>query len=289
MFEISFCINRIQHVAVEAILEDLGAVSISLSATENDPIFIQQVNETPLWEHSTLTALFEQEIDIENLRNTLENVLACAIEISIRCVDNQDWQTSWKQGFQPLQFGERLWVCPSWHTFPDPFAINLRLDPGIAFGTGTHPTTALCLEWLANHPPRNKRVIDFGCGSGILAIAAYYLDADSVLAIDHDPQAIQATSDNAECNHILKDKFKVIRASNLPVESCELLLANLLLNPHIQHESTFANALVPAGKIILSGILQSQFEELSKLYSIRFKIDEIYSKNEWLLVEATRH
>ena len=135
-------------------------------------------------------------------RIVLNSALESAIEINQREVQIQDWQTAWMQRFQPMQFGERLWVCPSWLTYPDPFAINIQLDPGMAFGTGTHDTTSLCLNWLTNYPLSGKTVIDFGCGSGILAIAAYFLGADKIFAIDHDAQAIEATKLNAAKNDI---------------------------------------------------------------------------------------
>lgn len=214
MFEISLRLTHTQHVAVEVILEELGAISISLHDAADNPVFVEEVGETPLWKQITLTALFKEDIELNRLQNMLENALACPIEISKQTIEEQDWQHTWMQGLQPMQFGERLWVCPSWYRLPDPCAINIQLDPGLAIGTGTRPTTTLCLGWLANHPPINKAVIDFGCGSGILAIAAYYLGAKTVCAIDHDPQAIQATRVNADCNHVPKEKLEILVADH---------------------------------------------------------------------------
>jgi ribosomal protein L11 methyltransferase len=288
VFEISLCITSTQHIAVEAVLEELGALSISLHDAVDDPVFVLEVDETPLWKQITLTALFEEKLELAPLQHTLEEILACPLEISIRTIDEQDWQNTWLQGLQPMQFGERLWICPSWCTSPDPFAVNIQLDPGIAFGTGTHPTTALCIEWLANHPPCNKAVIDFGCGSGILAITAHYLGAKSVLAFDHDPQAVQATRANAICNQLSNCQIKVAVANEIKDETCEVLLANVLLQPLITLEQNFADTVQSTGKIILSGILQSQLDELTQAYQTHFDIHQIYIKNEWLLVEATR-
>ena len=288
MFEISLCITAVQHVAVEATLEDLGAISISLLDAKNEPLFVNEVNESPLWKYITITALFDKNKKLEHIQTTLEEVLAYPIEISRRNVDHQEWQTSWRQDLQPLRFANRLWVCPSWCNIPDPFAINIRLDPGIAFGTGTHPTTALCLEWLANHPPIDKCVVDFGCGSGILAIATYFLGAKSILAVDHDPQATQATHTNIKRNKISPHIIRVVTAPYLDPTSCELVMANVLLQPLIQLEPQFANSIVATGKIILSGILQQQYEQLEQYYTAHFNIEKIYSKKEWLLIEASR-
>ena len=166
----------------------------------------------PLWRQITLTALFVEDIELQTLQNPIEEALASPVELSKREIQDQDWQKKWMQNFQPMQFSERLWVCPSWITYPDPFAINIQLDPGLAFGTGTHPTTALCMQWLANYSLADKTVMDFGCGSGILAIAAYYLGAKKIVAIDHDPQAIQATGLNANINGVDSEKLQMILA-----------------------------------------------------------------------------
>ncbi len=288
MFEISLNVTPAQHIAVEAILEDLGTLSISLLDAEDEPVFVYKPNENPLWNKIVLTALFAKKPNLDKLRNTLEKVLACPIEISTRIIQEQDWQDTWKQGLQPMQFGERLWVCPSWCTSPDPFAINLRLDPGIAFGTGSHPTTALCLEWLAKNPPVNKQVADFGCGSGILAIASYFLGAKSITAIDHDTQATQATHVNLKHNCVPQDSFNIVTSTHLDTANYDLIMANVLLKPLIELEYEFARSVVTNGKIILSGILQQQLPELSQCYKIHFNIDNISTKNEWLLIAATR-
>ena len=288
MFEISLCITPAQHIAVEAILEELGAVSISLHDAKDEPVFVYEINETPLWKHITLAALFDDKINFESIQTTLEEVLACPIEISQRNISQQDWQNIWKQDFHPIHFGGRLWICPSWCTAIDPFAINIQLDPGIAFGTGTHPTTALCLEWLAQSPPIDKRVLDFGCGSGILAIAAYFLGAKTITAVDHDPQATQATCANIERNRLPNNAIKVDNTSVVEEISYDVIMANVLLKPLVQLEPQFTKAVDVAGKIILSGILQQQLEELEQHYTSHFSIDKVYSKKEWLLVEASR-
>ena len=288
MFEIQLSISRVQYTAVEIILEELGAISLSLQDAENNPVFVEEVGETPIWKNIFITAFFDKDIDVHHLQNTIEDVLACPIELSKRSIENKDYQQTWMKDISPMRFGDRLWVCPSWCNCPDPFAINIKLDPGLAFGTGTHPTTALCLEWLAEHNVMNETVIDFGCGSGILAIAAYYLGAKTILAIDHDMQASQATRANAIKNFVPENQFIVSTADNLNEHSCDLLIANILLRPLVNLEPQFAKSVVPAGTLLLSGILEQQLEELTQAYQPHFSIDLVYSKKEWLLVEASR-
>ncbi len=287
MFEISVRLNRSQFLATEILLEDLGATSISLEDAENHPVFVEEVGSTPLWQYITLTALFTQDLDIRDLQQRLEQILSASIEIHKREIQEQDWQKKSMQNFQPLQFGERLWVCPTWATYPDPFAINIRLDPGLAFGTGSHATTSLCLEWLSSHSLSGKTVMDFGCGSGILAIAAYFLGAEKIYAIDHDPQAIQATQLNAKNNQVDETILQIDLASTPIQESCEIVIANVLLQPLIELSSYFAESLSPSSKLILSGILEQQLTQLETAYQTHFKFDAVYSKNEWLLVEAS--
>ena len=287
MFEISLRLERHQYLATEILLDELDAVAISIVDAEDHPIFVEEIDTTPLWQHITLTALFLEDIDLSCLQKTIEDALAAPAEIRKRKIKDQDWQKKWLQNLRPMQFSERLWVCPSWITYPDPFAINIQLDPGLAFGTGTHPTTELCLQWLANYPLMNKTVMDFGCGSGILAIAAYYLGAKQIIAIDHDPQAIQATGVNASRNNIDKEILNTILADSPTAQSCDVVIANVLLLPLLKFSTDFAKAMLPTSKIILSGILEHQLEQIKQVYEPTFKIDNIHSKNQWLLIEAS--
>jgi len=221
------------------------------------------------------------------VQKKIEEALAAPVEMAKREIQDQDWQTKWMQNLKPIQFSERLWVCPSWMTYPDPFAINIQLDPGLAFGTGTHPTTALCLQWLANYPMHNKTVMDFGCGSGILAIAAYYLGAEHIVAIDHDPQAIQATRINADKNTVDEDKLQLILADKPLHQTCDVVIANVLLQPLLLFNDDFAKAMSDTSKIILSGILEEQLGQIKQTYKANFNLDKIHTKNEWLLIEAS--
>jgi len=287
VFEICLRLERHQYLATEILLDEHGACAISIEDAEDEPVFVEAVGSSPMWAQITLSALFDKEIDVAALQNNIQQALAAPIEISTKTVHEQDWQKKWMHHLQAMQFSERLWVCPSWINYPDPFAINIELDPGLAFGTGTHPTTELCLQWLANYPLMDKSVMDFGCGSGILAIAAYYLGAQAIVAIDHDPQAIQATRINAEKNNIKLQNLQLLLADKPPLQNCDVIIANVLLAPLLQFSNEFADAMTATSKIILSGILETQLAELEKVYANHFCIDEIYSKNEWLLVEAS--
>ena len=250
MFEISLRLERYQYLATEILLDELGAVSISIVDAEDNPIFVEEVDTTPLWQLITLTALFVEDIKLHSLQKSIQDVLAAPLQLSKRQIQDQDWQKIWKRNLQPMQFSERLWVCPSWMTYPDPFAVNIKLDPGLAFGTGTHPTTSLCLQWLAAYPLVDKTVIDFGCGSGILAIAAYYLGAKHIVAIDHDPQAIRATRLNANNNNVDEELFHTILTDTPPQLTCDVLIANVLLLPLLKFSADFAKVMSPSSKII---------------------------------------
>jgi ribosomal protein L11 methyltransferase len=287
VFEISLRLERHQYLAAEILLDELGAISISAVDAEDSPIFVEEVDATPLWQHITLCALFVEDIELQTLQKPIEEALTTPVELSKRKIQDQDWQKIWMQNLRPMQFSERLWVCPSWMTCPDPFAVNIQLDPGLAFGTGTHPTTELCLQWLADYPLLNKSVMDFGCGSGILAIAAYYLGAKQIVAIDHDSQAVQATLLNANKNNVDEKILHVFLADSPPHQTCDVLIANVLLMPLLKFSADFAKAMSPTSKIILSGILEQQLDQIKRAYEPTFRFDNIHTKNEWLLIEAS--
>jgi ribosomal protein L11 methyltransferase len=199
----------------------------------------------------------------------------------IELLEDKDWEREWMDNFHPMKFGERLWVCPSWKPVPDENAVNVMLDPGLAFGTGTHPTTALCLAWLDSQNLQDKIVIDFGCGSGILAIAALKLGAKRVIGIDIDPQAITASRDNAQRNNV-SEQLELYLPADLPTGVvADVLVANILAGP-LRELSTNIEAVVKEnGLLALSGILQQQADELVEVYSQWFKMDKPEIKDEW--------
>jgi ribosomal protein L11 methyltransferase len=273
--ELQLTITAEQQPQVEATLEDLGALSVTLmDAAADTPdeaaIFEPGVGATPLWNSLTLTALFAADADRRSLTHLLHNALPelAPDHIVFHEVADQDWERAWMDRYQPMQFGRRLWVYP-WNIEPpagaDGAAI-VRLDPGLAFGTGTHPTTALCLEWLDALDLAGKTVIDYGCGSGILAIAALKLGAARALGIDNDPQALTASRDNATRNDVA-GKLDLYRPDALPPDArADAFVANILAGPLAELAPRFAALCKPNAPFALSGILAGQEAELVERY-----------------------
>ena len=278
-----------QHVdCISEQLTELGSLSVTFEDAADQPLFEPPPGETPLWSDTLITGLFEAETDIESIRQQLselyqEHITAIRSEI----LEDKDWVREWMEHYQPMHFGHDLWIVPSHHTPPDPKANNILLDPGLAFGTGTHPTTAMCLSWLAANPPTNQTVIDYGCGSGILAIAAAKLGATRVIAIDNDPQALQATQANAENNKVLT----IIECGGTehPIPAAvDCLVANILAGPLISLAGLFSKICRPGGTIALSGILQEQVEMVSQAYADQFVLDEVKQQGDWVLLSGHR-
>lgn len=265
----------------------LGAVSVTFAETGQEEIFEPDLGTTPLWEITKVVGMFDADLDLEAVQLALGQQFPEIHPSSyeIEQIADKDWVRAWMDQYQPLKFGSRLWVVPSWITPPDHTAVNLMLDPGLAFGTGTHPTTAMCLEWLDANPPTNLSVIDYGCGSGILAIAAAKFGAKSVKGTDIDPQAITASFSNSERNFVDID-FALVDKFNS--ETVDLLLANILSGPLKELATTFKKLVKPQGKLVLSGILQAQVDELVEHYqSLGFATQQVKTKEEWALIELT--
>lgn len=201
----------------DMLMEETGAVSVTFLDAKDTPVFEPLPGETRLWGDTDVVALYEADMDTSLILQQIKasNMLAEGFAHKVEQVEDKDWEREWMDNFHPMQFGRRLWICPSWREVPDPQAVNVMLDPGLAFGTGTHPTTALCLEWLDNLDLTGKTVIDFGCGSGILAIAAIKLGAAKVIGIDIDPQALLASKDNAARNGV-EDQIEVYLPKDQP-------------------------------------------------------------------------
>ncbi len=272
---------------VEEWLLEQGALSVTLSDGADQPLFEPPPGETPLWSDTRLTALFDSDCELEPLLSRLGR-----LHPSSRCrvepLEDRDWISVWLDHFRPMRFGQRLWVIPGEYQPPDPNAINLALDPGLAFGTGTHPTTALCLEWLDTHPPAGMRVVDYGCGSGILAIAALRLGAGSVLGVDHDPQALIASRNNAERNGV-DGAIELVSPALEPEWRADLLLANILANPLISLAPHFAARVPAGGRIVLSGILDEQAASVAGHYRPWFELDPPTVRDEWVRLTGVRN
>lgn len=287
--QVRLAITPEQAQTYEDALLDVGAVSVTFMDAEDQPIFEPDLGTTPLWSHTHLLALFEAEVDPAPLLAHLELLTGAALpEHQIERIEDQDWERSWMDNFQPMRFGRRLWIVPSWHEAPQPEAVNLLLDPGLAFGTGTHPTTALCLEWLDAQDLAGCTVLDFGCGSGILAIAALLLGAERAIGTDIDPQALEASRDNAGRNGIAPERFPLYLPEQLPQQQADVVVANILAGPLVQLAPRITSLVKPGGRLALSGILAEQAEEVRTAYTDAFELEPTAEKDGWVRIGGVR-
>ncbi len=273
------------------ILTQAGAVSVTLQDAHDDPIFEPPPGSTPLWKELLLTGLFAADIQVDSVLNYIRSQFGELPTYTLNPLEDKDWIRAWMDDFKPMLFGQRVWICPTWLTPPEPEAVNIMLDPGLAFGTGTHPTTSLCLQWLDQHFNQPVDVIDYGCGSGILGIAANLLGAPKVYAVDLDPQALLATQANAEKNQVV-ERMETFSVSDFTRKHqtlrCPLLLANILAGPLVELSEMLASHVAPGGKIVLSGILAEQAEKVSAAYQHWFKIDDISQEGDWIRIAGTK-
>ncbi|MGF6694466.1 ribosomal protein L11 methyltransferase [Metapseudomonas resinovorans] len=287
--QVRLAITPEQAETYEDALLEVGAVSVTFMDAEDQPIFEPDLGTTPLWTHTHLLALFEADTDEASLVAHLELLTGGTLpEHLIERIEDQDWERSWMDNFQPMRFGRRLWIVPSWHEAPEPGAVNLLLDPGLAFGTGTHPTTALCLEWLDDQKLEGCEVLDFGCGSGILAIAALLLGARQAVGTDIDPQALEASRDNASRNGIDPAHFPVYLPADLPAKPAEVVVANILAGPLVSLAPQITSLVAPRGRLALSGILAEQAEEVRAAYADAFDLDPTAEKDGWVRISGVR-
>ena len=289
-----------QAELLEELLLDEGATAIGLQDAHDDPVFEPERGTTPLWEDTILTGLYD---DLEGVESMLERIEAAWSEqmpgepcptIEYELLADRDWEREWMDDFTPLRMGQRLWIVPSWHEPPEADAVNLILDPGLAFGTGTHPTTALCLEWLdelavTGHLAQ-QTVLDVGCGSGILAIAALKLGASHADATDIDPQALQASRDNAERNGIAESNLNLYYPEQLSDGGdYPIVTANILAGPLVELAPMIAGHVAPGGRIALSGVLANQADEVYEAYVVQgIAMDEPVIREGWVRLSGLR-
>lgn len=287
--QVRLAITPEQAETYEDALLGVGAVSVTFMDAEDQPIFEPDLGTTPLWSNTHLLALFEADTDPANLFAHLQLLTGGELpEHQIEQIEDQDWERSWMDNFQPMRFGRRLWIVPSWHAAPEPEAVNLLLDPGLAFGTGTHPTTALCLEWLDGQDLTGCNVIDFGCGSGILAIAALLLGAPQAIGADIDPQALDASRDNASRNGIDPARFPVHLPADLPQQPAEVVVANILAGPLVSLAPQITGLVKAGGRLALSGILAEQAEEVRAAYEGAFELDPTAINDGWVRISGVK-
>ncbi len=275
---------------IEDALLAVGAVSVALEDAADQPIFAPGVGEMPLWDLCKIKALFAADSETSKITAQLERMLNGSLQLRWEQLEDKDWSQEWKKYFSPMKCGERLWICPSWIEPPDANGINLSLDPGLAFGTGSHPTTHLCLRWLDSQNLTGQTVIDYGCGSGILGIAALLLGAEKVIAVDNDPQALLATRDNAERNNIAAQRISTYLPDEVPQDAVgHTMLANILAAPLIQLSPRLISLTAANGQLCLSGLLEHQIEAVSQPYREAFKFDSPSIESEWAQLSARKH
>ena len=300
--QLTLPVSQAEHPRFESALEDAGALSVTLAdadaeTPDEEAIFEPGVGETPLWQQMVLTALFEGDTDAEWLLSEL-NTLDGALDWSkaqLEIVEDQDWERAWLDQFQPMRFGARTWIVPWNHDLPVEALVEdaavVRLDPGLAFGSGTHPTTALCLAWLDGLADEGKLrdidVLDFGCGSGILALAALKLGAKHAIGIDNDPQAIIATRDNAERNG-LANHINVYLPDEAPTRTYPVVVANILASALDQLAETISAQVAPGGMLAMSGILKGQEDELLLRFAPWFDQLQVTQQEDWVRISGRR-
>ncbi|MFW5404374.1 50S ribosomal protein L11 methyltransferase [Pectobacterium brasiliense] len=272
------------------VMMESGAVSVTFQDTHDTPVFEPLPGETRLWGDTDAIALYDAETDMNAVIAILEQepLLGVGFKHKIEQLEDKDWEREWMDNFHPMQFGKRLWICPSWRDIPDPTAVNVMLDPGLAFGTGTHPTTALCLQWLDGLDLEGKTIIDFGCGSGILAIAALKLGAARAIGIDIDPQAIQASRDNAQRNGV-SERLELYLPKDQPADlSADVVVANILAGPLRELAPLISDLPKAGGHLGLSGVLATQAEGVAEAYADKFTLDPVAEREEWCRITGQR-
>jgi len=265
--EISVRVPRGNASLVENLLQDQGAMAVTLTDDADDPVLEPGVGETPLWPSVCVTALFDAAIHTEPLGRLLSLVpgIDRPQQVKFHTLDDQQWERAWLDRFKPMRFGRDLWVVPGDQAVPETAVHVLRLDPGLAFGTGTHPTTRLCLEWMDNHDFNGQTVVDYGCGSGVLGIVAAIKGATTVFCVDNDPQALTASRDNAERNNVA-GAIRTATPEEYAPGTADVVLANILAGPLIELAPLLMASLRPGGSLVLSGILDHQADEVAAAY-----------------------
>lgn len=288
----SIPVAEAQAEAFSDALMDCGALSSAIEdayagTDDEQPIFGEpDMPQQQLWQQSVLVVLFDEHADVNQIIQA-----ACADldlippAFELEQVAEQDWVRLTQSQFDPIQISSRLWITPTWHETPDANAVNLRLDPGLAFGTGSHPTTHLCLQWLDNNLTGGESVLDYGCGSGILAIAALKLGAGSAIGVDIDPQAIIASNDNAAQNQV---QAAFVLPDALPERQFDVVVANILANPLRMLGEMLANRTKTGGRIVLSGILAEQIDEMTAIYSQWFDLSPTIILDGWACINGTK-
>ncbi len=268
-------------------LESMGALAVSFFDAKDNPIFEPPPEQSiVMWKEAIVVGLMSEKAPIKAIQTSLSHQFPDA-PVKVKFLEDKNWVALTQAMFEPIQFGQ-LWICPSWAKAPSDAPV-LHLDPGLAFGTGSHATTAMCLDYFGHQPPTGLDVIDYGCGSGILALACLKLGAKQAIGVDYDPQALQSSKDNREKNEVLEDAFKLYlpdEANDLP--PADLVVANILLEPLLDLKDKFVTLVKPGGTLLLSGLLSNQFEQIQARYQDDFHVNLKSTQDDWCLVECTK-
>jgi ribosomal protein L11 methyltransferase len=287
--ELSVRVSRRNAALVETLLQNEPVLALTLTDDANDPVLEPGVGETPLWPSVCVTALFDGEtstVELAQLLSLIPGVDRPNL-VSFRKFDDQPWERTWLDRFKPMQFGHGLWIVPGDQTAPADAVNVLRLDPGLAFGTGTHPTTRLCLQWMDGHDFTGQTVVDYGCGSGVLGIVAAIKGAARVICIDNDPQALTATRENAKRNDVTA-RLQILAPDQFEAGVADVVLANILAGPLIELSSVFLAGLRPAGDLVLSGVLEAQANEVAAAYRSHMAALSITSDDGWVRLHGCK-
>ena len=286
--ELSFVLRDLEAEVAENACFECGATSVTFSDMRDDPVLEPAPGEFRLWPATRLQALFGGDTDEAQAITALATALGLSDDrVASRRIEDRVWEREWLKDFHAMRFGNRLWVVPHHETVPDAGAVIVKLDPGLAFGTGTHPTTALCLEWMDAHLPLGSSVIDYGCGSGILAIAAAKLGARYASCFDIDPQALIATRDNATANDIGARVQVYESADDLP-RPVDFLVANILSGPLCELAPSFAALVRPGGSLVLAGLMEHQAAEVAQAHSAWFDMSPFGKRDDWVGLSGRR-
>ncbi|KQX02792.1 MULTISPECIES: 50S ribosomal protein L11 methyltransferase [Acinetobacter] len=293
--QIHITVEQAQVEFTETLLSSLGAVSVTLDDAENQDLLEPLPGETPLWNKVIVTGIYAQEegedIDVTALETFIRTQLPTE-PMRSEFLEDQVWERSWMDYYEPIQIGEKYWIVPEWIEPPEADAVNIKLDPGLAFGTGNHASTFLCLQWLGKTDVKDKVVIDYGCGSGILGVAALLLGAKKVYATDIDPQAVLATKQNAELNGVLENLYVGLPEefnAEFKNQQADILVANILAGPLMSLAKEFSTLIKSEGEFALAGVIEEQVTDVSSIYSEFFDIVEVEKREEtWCRISGSR-
>jgi ribosomal protein L11 methyltransferase len=265
---------------VSEMLAACGAIAVSIEDAADHAVFDKPHQPSMFWPRSRVSGLFAPDTDVAGVLQRLRQHMGDVLQSHVETVADQQWETLWREASRPIGFGARLWVCPGGVAAPVPNAITVSIDPGLAFGTGAHPTTALCLEWLARQALTGKTVLDYGCGSGILAIAALKLGAKFAWGVDIDGRALQVSAENAERNAVAQ-RYRALGAESLPGNlAVDVVVANILAQPLIELSPALSRLVAPAGCLVLSGLLAQQVDLVTSYYAANFSLQVHFREDE---------